>query len=143
MGFRVGSFAKIWSYENKGNYSTCRLSISRKNKNTDAYETDFTDGFVRLVGNAHKDIQGIQIDEKKGYNIKISSCDVTNVYTSPDGKVSYTPHYTIFGFEEANFNGQNQGNKTGDNVNSAQNTSGSDGFMNIPDDIDGEELPFN
>ena len=143
MGFRQGSFARIWSYENKGNYSTCRLSISKKNKNTDAYETEFTDGFVRLVGNAHQAIQGIQIDEKKGYNIKISSCDVTNVYTAPDGKVSYTPHYTIFGFEEANFNGQNQGNKTGNNANSAPKVeSGSDDYMNIPDDDD-DELPFN
>jgi len=142
MGFRQGAYARIWSYENKGNYSTCRLSISRKNKNTDAYETEFTDGFVRLVGNAHQAIQGIQIDEKKGYNVKISSCDVTNVYTAPDGKVSYTPHYTIFGFEDANTSGQNQGNKTGNNANSAPKSGSDDEFMNIPDGID-EELPFN
>lgn len=141
MGFRQGAYARIWSYENKGNYSTCRLSISKKNKDANTYETEFTDGFVRLVGNAHQSIQNIHIDEKKGYNIKISSCDVTNVYTSPDGKVSYTPHYTIFGFEEANYSGQNQENKTGNNTNSVQQ-NGSDEFMSIPDSIE-EELPFN
>lgn len=141
MGFRQGAYARIWSYENKGNYSTCRLSISKKNKDANTYETEFTDGFVRLVGNAHQSIQNIHIDEKKGYNIKISSCDVTNVYTSPDGKVSYTPHYTIFGFEEANYSGQNQENKTGNNTNSVQQ-NGSDEFMSIPDGIE-EELPFN
>ena len=142
MGFSVGKYATIWSYENKGNYSTCRLSVSRKNKNTDAYEVEFTDGFVRLVGNAHQTIQGANIDEKRGYRIKISSCDVTNVYTSSDGKVSYAPHYTIFGFEEATYGNQSQGNNTGNNVNSAPK-SGSDEFVNIPDNIDGEELPFD
>ena len=142
MGFRQGSFARIWSYENKGNYSTCRLSISKKNKNTDAYETEFTDGFVRLVGNAHQAIQGIQIDEKKGYNIKISSCDVTNVYTAPDGKVSYAPHYTIFGFEEYQPNYQsNQGNNQGNASAISVQENSLDDFVKIPDDA-GDELPF-
>ena len=143
MGFRVGNFAKIWSYENKGNYSTCRLSISRKNKNTNAYETEFSDGYVKLVGNAHADIQKVHVDEKKGYNIKITACDVTNVYISPNGKVSYTPQYVIFGFEEADYNNQNQGNKTRNNANSAKEASGSDDFINIPDGVDDEELPFS
>ena len=140
MGFRQGTNATIWSYENKGNYSTCRLSISRKNTNTNAYETDFTDGYVRLVGNAHKAIQGVHIDEKKGYRIKITSCDVSNVYTNSKGETSYTPHYTIFAFEEPIYS--NQGNNTGKTkVNSAP-MGGSDEYMSIPDDA-GEELPFN
>ena len=99
MGFRQDSYARVWSVENKGNYSTARISISRKDKNTGTYTTDFQDGYVRLVGQAHTAFQGVQIDEKKGISIKISSCEVTNVYTAPDGKVSYTPHYTIFGLE--------------------------------------------
>lgn len=137
MGFRQDAYARVWSVENKGNYSTARLSISRKDKNTGAYTTDFQDGFVRLVGQAHQAFQGVDIDEKKGVSIKISSCEVTNLYTAPDGKVSYTPHYTIFGLEFPDGNTNTQGN----NSNSASQ-SGSDEFMNIPDGID-DELPFN
>ena len=140
MGFRQDSYARVWSVKNKGNYSTARISISRKDKNTGAYTTDFQDGYVRLVGQAHTAFQGVQIDEKKGISIKISSCEVTNVYTAPDGKVSYTPHYTIFGLEIQDGNSNNKGNNT-----NSTNTddSGSDEFMNIPDGIDDEELPFN
>ena len=139
MGFRQDAYARVWSVEEKGNYSTARISISRKDKNSGAYNTDFQDGFVRLVGQAHTALQGVPIDEKKGLSIKISSCEVTNVYTAPDGKVSYTPHYTIFGLEVQDGNTNNKGN----NVNSANANSGSDEFMNIPDDIDDAELPFN
>ena len=137
MGFRQDAYARVWSVDNKGNYSMARISISRRDKNTNTYTTDFQDGYVRLVGQAHNTLKEMQIDEKKGVSIKISSCEVTNVYTSPDGKVSYTPHYTIFGLE------LQDGNKSGENVtaNSAQK-SGSDGFMSVPDSSD-EELPFS
>ncbi len=138
MGFRQDAYARVWAVEEKGNYSTARVSISRKDKNTGTYNTDFQDGFVRLVGQAHTALQSVQIDEKKGLSIKISSCEVTNVYTAPDGKVSYTPHYTIFGLEIQDGNTNNKGN----NVNSANTNSGSDEFMNIPDGVD-DELPFN
>lgn len=141
MGFRQDSYARVWSVENKGNYSTARISISRKDKNTGAYNTDFQDGFVRLVGQAHTALQGVQIDDKKGVSIKISSCEVTNVYTSPDGKVSYTPHYTIFGLEVQDGNSNNNKNK-GNNANSANKNSGEDDILNVPDGID-EDLPFN
>lgn len=142
MGFSVGKYAKIWAYENKGNYSTCRLTVSRKNKDTGAYDVEFSDGFVRLVGNAHKAIQNVPIGEK-GYSIKITSCDVSNVYTSPEGKTNYTPHYTIFEFEDASLqNNSDQKNKTG-NISGSPAKAGQDvkEFMNIPDSID-EELPF-
>ena len=138
MGFRQDSYARVWSVENKGNYSTARISISRKDKNTGAYTTDFQDGFVRLVGQAHTSLQGVKIDEKKGISIKISSCEVTNVYTAPDGKVSYTPHYTIFGLELQDVNTNNKGNDS----NSTKNSGSDDEFMDVPDGIE-DELPFN
>ena len=139
MGFREGSFARVWSVEDKGNYSTARITVSKKDKNTSTYVQDFSDGYVRLVGQAHTAFQGVQVDDKKGVSIKISSCDVSNVYTSPNGKVSYTPHYTIFGLEFPDKNGN--GNKTGNNAKSATD-NGSDGFMNVPDGVD-DELPFD
>lgn len=142
MGFGNGKLARIWAFENKGNYSTCRLSISRKDKNTGAYVTDFTDGFVRLVGKAHIDIQNLVIDEHKGALVRITSCEVTNVYTAPDGKVSYAPHYTIFGFEEYQPNYQsNQGNNQGNASAISVQENSLDDFVKIPDDA-GDELPF-
>lgn len=132
-----GGYARVWSVENKGNYSTARISVSKKDRNTETYTTDFQDGYVRLVGQAHTAFQGVQIDEKKGISIKISSCEVTNVYTAPDGKVSYTPHYTIFGLEIQDGSSNIKGNNANSNTN-----FGSDGFMNVPDGID-EELPFS
>ena len=142
MGFGNGKLARIWAYENKGKYSTCRLSISKKDKNTGAYVTDFTDGFVRLVGKAHIDIQNLVIDEHKGALVRITSCETTNVYIAPDGKVSYTPHYTIFGFEEYQPNYQsNQGNNQGNASAISVQENSLDDFVKIPDDA-GDELPF-
>ena len=142
MGFGNGKLARIWAYENKGNYSTCRLSISKKDKNTGAYVTDFTDGFVRLVGKAHIDIQNLVIDEHKGALVRITSCETTNVYIAPDGKVSYTPHYTIFGFEEYQPNYQsNQRNNQGNASAISVQENSLDDFVKIPDDA-GDELPF-
>lgn len=138
MGFRQDSYARIWQVEDKGNYSLARVTVSRKDKNTGAYIQDFSDGYVRLVGQAHTALQNVTVDPKKGVSIKISSCEVTNLYTAPDGKVSYTPHYTIFGLELMDSNNNNRGN----NANSAKK-SGSDDFVNVPDDVENEELPFN
>ena len=133
-----GGFARVWTIEDKGNYSTAKISVSKKDKNTDNYTTDFMDGYVRLVGEAHNALKGIYIDEKKGIGVKISSCEVTNVYTAPNGAVSYKPHYTIFGLEVLDGNSRQN---TKANANSAKK-SGSDDFMSVPDGID-EELPFN
>lgn len=137
MGFSVGKYARIWSCEDKGNYSLCRLSVSRRNKDTGTYVQEFSDGFVRLVGNAHTAMKNITIPEN-GYSIKISSCDVTNVYIDQNGKANYTPHYTIFGFEDANVNNNNKNN----NGNNNSVKSGADDFMTVPDGIE-DELPFN
>ena len=40
MGFGQGKFGHIWKLENKGNYHVAEMSTSKKNKNTDQYETD-------------------------------------------------------------------------------------------------------
>ena len=138
MGFRQGAYCRIWSVENKGNYSTARITISRLDKSTGTYTTDFQDGFVRLVGQAHTAFKDIKIDEKKGITAKISSCEVTNVYTSPDGKVSNTPHYAIFGVE---IDGGD--NRKSDDDNTKTNKDDSNEYVKVPDDIDDTELPFN
>lgn len=52
MGFRTGSYATIWSVESATDTRTkARISISRKNKQTGEYDTDFS-GFVDFIGTA-------------------------------------------------------------------------------------------
>jgi hypothetical protein len=132
MGFRQGAYAKVWRVEDKGNYSVAQISISRKNKQTQEYETEFQNNFVRLVGTAHEMSKNIQ-EVQGGTSIKITSCDVTNRYDKAKDK-EYT-NFVIFGFEFAN---ASDGGKNGKTSPAKSN----EGFMNIPDGID-EELPFN
>ena len=128
MGFRQDArFVKVWEVENKGNYHIVSLSTSKKNKDTNEYETDFSSKFVRFIGTAHT----LASDLKKGDTIKLGSCEVTNKYDK-EKNTTYT-NYLVYSFE-----------KEGDNNNSNNNqsTPKNDGFENIPDGVD-EELPFN
>jgi len=46
MGFRQGAYATVWEVESITDTMTkARISVSRKNKDTDQYEQDFG-GFV-------------------------------------------------------------------------------------------------
>lgn len=129
MGFRTGAYATIWEVKNgSGNYTDVRMSISKKNKQTDQYETDFS-GFVRFIGTAHQKANTLKEKDR----IKIGECEVTNSYDK-EKKVTYTK-FAVFSFEDAN----------GSNTNVSQNTqikTDPYGFIDIPDGID-EELPFN
>lgn len=128
MGFRTDGYAKIWAVENKGNYSVVELSSSKKNKTTNEYETDFSSKFVRFIGTAHSQVQGLT----KGTSIKFGNVEVTNSYNK-ETKVSYT-NFLVFSFDIPDGNGSNNTSKPTEIK--------SNGLMNIPDGID-EELPFN
>lgn len=129
MGFRQDArFVKVWEVENKGNYHVVSLSTSKKNKETNEYETDFSNKFVRFIGTAHT----LAADLKKGDVIKLGSCEVTNKYDK--GKNTTYTNYLVYSFEK-------EGSNSSSNANQSAPKS-SDGFMNIPDGID-EELPFN
>ena len=101
MGFRQrdsegrGGFARIWSVEDKGNYSIAKVSTSKKRKDG-SYETDFQDGFVRLIGSAHEKAQTLNVTDK-GVAIQITSCEVTTPYTA-EAKKGYV-NYAIFAFD--------------------------------------------
>lgn len=95
MGLKTGAFAKIWAIENKGNYSDARVSISKKNKTTGAYEQDFS-GFLRFIGNAHSKATSL----KEGDRIKIGDFEVTTTYDAAK-KITYT-NYALFSFETEN-----------------------------------------
>lgn len=101
MGFRQrdsegrGGFARIWTIEDKGNYSIAKVSTSKKRKDG-SYETDFQDGFVRLIGSAHEKAQTLNVGEK-GVAIQITSCEVTTPYNA-EAKKGYV-NYAIFAFD--------------------------------------------
>lgn len=113
MGFRQGAFARIWSINDEGKYSTANVSVSKKNKETNKYDVEFSDGYVRLVGSAHEAAKNLSLPTRenfdaksdKGVAVKITSCDVTNNYDAKTQKL-YT-NCVIFGFEipDGNYSG--------------------------------------
>lgn len=126
MGFRNNAYAKVWKSEDKGNYSVVELSTSKKNKQTDQYETDFSSKFVRFIGKAHVDISD-------GARIKLTEVEVTNSYNK-ETKQAYT-NFLVYGFENAD------GQQNNPQIKNASSEI-SDQFMKIPDSIS-EELPFS
>ena len=74
--FSNGSYATIWEIkEIKDKYSNIRISTSVNNKETDKYEEDFG-GFVRMVGQAHQQLQYMSERDR----FKIIRCGVSNKY---------------------------------------------------------------
>ena len=105
MGFKQGAYARIWSVNDDGKYTTANMSISKKSKDSDTYVVDFKDGFVQLCFDAREKAKTLGLptreqlnaareqfnasggkgkvdtpDELKGVSIQITSCDVTNNY---------------------------------------------------------------
>lgn len=94
MGFRKDAFATVWSVETVSDTLTKgRISISRKNKQTDEYETDFS-GFVSFVGTAAAK-KAARLKEKD--RIKLGDVDVTNRYDK-EKNTTYT-NFKVFSFE--------------------------------------------
>lgn len=131
MGFRSGSYAKVWRFEDKGNYAIVEISTSKKNKQTDQYETDFNSKFTRFIGKAHTDILALQ----DGVKIKLGEIEVTNSWNK-ETKQGYT-NFLVYTFEVAERQDlENAGSNAG-----SQQVSGSDSFMQIPSSLE-SELPF-
>lgn len=127
MGFRSNTFAKVWSVEDKGNFTKVRLSISRKNKNTGEYEQQFS-GFCTFCGNAHAGASRL----KQGDNIKLGEVDVTNRYDAAK-KCEYT-NFLVYGFEMAG------GAPSGNNNNQTARRPGGNHVEG--NNVESEELPF-
>lgn len=96
MGFRSGSYATVWEVNPVSETMTkVRLSTSKKNKQTDSYETDFS-GFVAFVGAAAAK-NAAHLKEKD--RLKLGDVEVTTKYDK-EKKISYT-NFTVFSFEVA------------------------------------------
>ena len=101
MGFRTGAYAKVWEVTPISDLSTkIRISVSRKNKQTQAYEQDFS-GFVLCIGSAAAKKASCL---KEGARIQLKDCDVSTKY-DPAKKISYT-NYKLFSFDEADDSSQ-------------------------------------
>ena len=86
MGFRKESYATVWSVETVSDTLTkARISISRKNKQTGEYETDFS-GFVSFVGTAAAKKASLLKEKDR---IRLGDVDVTNKYDK-EKNVTYT-----------------------------------------------------
>lgn len=97
MGFRTGSYAKVWGVEPKSDTATTiRLSVSRKNKQTGEYTQDFS-GFVSFIGTAAAKKAACL---KEGDRIKLGDVDVTTKYNA-EKKITYT-NYKCFSFDIEN-----------------------------------------
>nr|DAJ43050.1 MAG TPA: Single-strand binding protein, single stranded DNA-binding protein.3A [Caudoviricetes sp.] len=127
MGFRKEAFATIWSVESTSDTLTkARISISRKNKQTGEYDTDFS-GFVSFVGTAAA-IKAAGLKEKD--RIRLGDVDVTNKYVK-EKNITYT-NYKIFSFAT-----QNEIDGT------SRNTESPEPKKPVDDgEIDDDRLPF-
>lgn len=106
MGFRTGAYAKVWEVTPMSDTSTkVRLSVSRKNKQTNEYEQDFS-GFVLAIGTAAAKKASCL---KQGDRIKLGDVDVTTKYDK-ERNTTFT-NFKIFSFEMADAS-QNQQSQT-------------------------------
>ena len=77
---------------------------------------------------------------RKGQRVLISGRIQTSSYTNKDGQKVYTTDVLIATQEVADGKGAGE-SKTG--TRPAPSNASTDGFMDIPDSVDGEDLPFN
>lgn len=99
MFFIKDQYATIWKVENKGNYSECRISTSRKDQENKYHDSNWS--FVRFVGKAHNSL--IKHEIKEMTRILIKSGSVTQEAYMKDGEKKYpkTPNIAVFEFEIA------------------------------------------
>ena len=94
MGFRQGAYATVWEVKDRGNISSVRMSVSKKDKATGEYSNDFS-GFCTFIGEAHKKASSLKTKDR----IKILECDVSTPYDS--GKQKYYTNFKVFDFENS------------------------------------------
>ena len=125
MGFRQNTYCTVWEVRPKSDTrTTLRISISRKNRNTDQYEQDFA-GFVDCYGSACAK-KAASLREKD--RIRLGDVDVCNSYDKESGK-TFT-FFKVFSFSAEGESG-NSGARAA--------TSVDDGEPEVDDE---DDLPF-
>lgn len=131
MGFKAGAYATVWSVESISDTKTkARITISRKNKQTEQWEQDFG-GFVTFFGTAtaHK---AARLTEKD--RIRLDSVDVCNKY-DPLTKREFV-NYKVFQFSTEDEFSSSPKRETTSAPNRKPDSSDND------TDIAGKPLPF-
>jgi hypothetical protein len=133
MGLRLNAFATIKEANDKGNYTDCKITISRKDKKrNNVWCTAFV-GYATFVGRAHL------LRPMKDQRIKILDFEVTNGYLDRNGEQKWNDKckVAIFDYElQDTSNYSNQTNSNGFNVpNFSQSTVSFE-------DIGNSDLPF-
>lgn len=109
------------------------IAVSRRFKNTDGnYEADF----INCVAFG-KSAEFIEKYFNKGMAIGITGRIQTGSYTNKDGIKVYTTDVVV---EEAEFV---ESKNSSNNATNKSTLEYGDGSMNIPDEVQDEELPFN
>lgn len=136
MGFRKDAWASVWSVEEgRGNTMKVRISTSRKNKETDEYEQDFS-GFCTFIGNAKAKAEKLKPKDR----IKLGDVDVTTWYNKEKG-VEYVT-YKVFDFETSNGTGTNEASASTAKK-TTKTSKKSSGLEDVEDGaVDEDNLPF-
>lgn len=98
MGFKEGAWATVWEVKKNpsGKSYNVNMSTSRKNKDTDEYETDWS-GFAMFAGDAAKKAATLKARDR----IKLNGCEVTTRYVKEKNE-KYT-NYTVWDFDMSDF----------------------------------------
>lgn len=97
---RRADVVKVWSSEDKGNFSSATVSVSRKRQDG-TYDKDFQ-GYVNLVGAAHEKIKKLGAIPNDGLLIQIVDMDSQRRWD--DTKKKENVSFAIFDFEVFNPN---------------------------------------
>lgn len=124
MGIRNGAYATVWEAKpGKGNYMDVRLSTSKKNKQTDTYETDFS-GWARFIGKAND----LKLSERT--RVQLKEVEVTNHYDKEKNQTFW--NVAVFDAEVCDYNAPK----------SEKEPEQQNKWMEVPD-TDLDEIPFH
>lgn len=124
--------------ENANAITRFSIAVNRRFKNKDGiYDADFPN--CVCYG---KTAEFVNQFFKKGMAIGVVGRLTTGNYTNKDGVKVYTTDVVV---EEAEFveSKNGGGSSAASNAPANNNVPSADGFMNIPDEIEDSELPFN
>ena len=117
------------------------LAVDRRGKKTEGQEAQAD--FIRCVAFG-KAGEFAEKYFRQGQRVLVSGRIQTGSYQDKDGKTVYTTDVVIEDQEFADSKGSSDGNSNyGSQSRPAPSGSAPDGFLNVPDDIDDEGLPFN
>lgn len=104
-----GFWCKVWEIEDKGKYTSLKITTSKKNKDN-SYTKDYS-GYVRAIGHAHNKAKEIH----SGDSVHITDFELTNNYVK-ERNVTYT-NVAVFEIDEIkSSNNQQQENTDWQNI---------------------------